>query len=141
MGNSLFFIVLTSQGCVLGTRVYIQEGIADKFVPHFTGAVRQIGATLKSKSSEMETILGRPFHTQQKEDGNAVHRQGKKDVTLLMGGKFLWRQRLLRAADTFKTEEEAIKKANYTEYGLGAYVYTSNMDQAFRVSKALEAVP
>jgi len=41
--------------------------------------------------------------------------------------------------DVFEDEEEVLKKANDTEYGLGAYVYTSNLDRALRVSLALEA--
>jgi succinate-semialdehyde dehydrogenase/glutarate-semialdehyde dehydrogenase len=39
---------------------------------------------------------------------------------------------------TFRTEEEAIRAANATEYGLVAYVYTQNLQRAFRVCEALE---
>ncbi|MDQ6751591.1 MAG: NAD-dependent succinate-semialdehyde dehydrogenase, partial [Actinomycetota bacterium] len=38
----------------------------------------------------------------------------------------------------FGSEEEAIAAANDTEYGLVAYVYTSNLARAFRVIEALE---
>jgi succinate-semialdehyde dehydrogenase / glutarate-semialdehyde dehydrogenase len=38
----------------------------------------------------------------------------------------------------FKTEEEAIAAANDTEYGLVAYVYTRDLQRAFRVAEALE---
>tara|TARA_R110000868_G_scaffold166960_1_gene401210 strand:+ start:52853 stop:54346 length:1494 start_codon:yes stop_codon:yes gene_type:complete len=38
----------------------------------------------------------------------------------------------------FDTEEEVINRANDSEYGLAAYVYTSNYDRAARVSNALE---
>jgi succinate-semialdehyde dehydrogenase / glutarate-semialdehyde dehydrogenase len=38
----------------------------------------------------------------------------------------------------FSSEEEAVAAANATEYGLVAYVYTSNLKRAFRVSEALE---
>ncbi|KAF2231517.1 aldehyde dehydrogenase [Viridothelium virens] len=41
--------------------------------------------------------------------------------------------------NTFKTEQEAIEKANDTEYGLYASVYTEDLSRAMRVSKALEA--
>ncbi|MET9232052.1 aldehyde dehydrogenase family protein [Lentzea sp. NPDC003310] len=37
----------------------------------------------------------------------------------------------------FDTEEEAIRIANDTEYGLGAGVYTNDVRRAFRVSKSL----
>jgi succinate-semialdehyde dehydrogenase/glutarate-semialdehyde dehydrogenase len=39
----------------------------------------------------------------------------------------------------FDTEEEVIDLANDTEFGLAAYVFTSDLNRAFRVSEALEA--
>ena len=41
--------------------------------------------------------------------------------------------------NTFETEEEAIEKANDTEFGLWAAVYTKSIDRAMRVAKALES--
>ena len=38
----------------------------------------------------------------------------------------------------FKTEEEAIKMANDTEFGLASYFYTRDIGRAWRVSEALE---
>jgi succinate-semialdehyde dehydrogenase/glutarate-semialdehyde dehydrogenase len=39
----------------------------------------------------------------------------------------------------FDTEDEAVTKANDTEFGLVSYVYTSDLKRAVRVSEALEA--
>ena len=39
----------------------------------------------------------------------------------------------------FKTEEEAIKRANATPFGLAAYFYSKDISRVFRVSEALEA--
>ena len=39
---------------------------------------------------------------------------------------------------SFGSEEEAIAAANDTEYGLVAYVFTSDVKRAFRVCEALE---
>ncbi|MFE3442651.1 NAD-dependent succinate-semialdehyde dehydrogenase [Nocardia sp. NPDC059180] len=39
----------------------------------------------------------------------------------------------------FDSEAEAIATANDTEYGLAAYFYTTNLDRALRVAKALES--
>jgi succinate-semialdehyde dehydrogenase/glutarate-semialdehyde dehydrogenase len=39
---------------------------------------------------------------------------------------------------SFADEAEAVAAANATEYGLAAYVYTSVLDRALRVSEALE---
>ena len=38
----------------------------------------------------------------------------------------------------FATESEAVERANDTEYGLAAYVYTRDVDRAFAVADALE---
>jgi succinate-semialdehyde dehydrogenase/glutarate-semialdehyde dehydrogenase len=40
---------------------------------------------------------------------------------------------------TFATEEEAVRLANDTEYGLVAYVYTKDLARGLRVSEAVEA--
>ena len=39
---------------------------------------------------------------------------------------------------TFSTDEEAIAAANRTEYGLVAYVFTRDVQRAFKVCEALE---
>ena len=38
----------------------------------------------------------------------------------------------------FDTEEEAVRLANDTPFGLSAYLYTQDLSRAFRVSEALE---
>jgi succinate-semialdehyde dehydrogenase/glutarate-semialdehyde dehydrogenase len=39
----------------------------------------------------------------------------------------------------FETEEEAVRRANDTEYGLAAYVYTRDLARGLRVSNGIEA--
>ena len=39
---------------------------------------------------------------------------------------------------TFRTDDEAIEAANHTEYGLVAYVFTRDLDRAFRVCERLD---
>ena len=39
----------------------------------------------------------------------------------------------------FKTEQEAIKRANSTQYGLGAAVFTQNIARAHKVSSIQDA--
>jgi len=41
--------------------------------------------------------------------------------------------------NTFKTEEEVLAKANDTEFGLYAALYTKDLDRALRVAKKLES--
>ncbi len=38
----------------------------------------------------------------------------------------------------FKTEEEVVKSANNTNYGLAAYVYTNSLSRGIKISEALE---
>ena len=40
---------------------------------------------------------------------------------------------------SFKTEEEAIRLANDTKFGLGGYIYTSNKKRAERVSQKIQS--
>ena len=39
----------------------------------------------------------------------------------------------------FKTEQEVINRANSSDYGLGAAIFTTSVDRAMRVSKKIEA--
>jgi succinate-semialdehyde dehydrogenase/glutarate-semialdehyde dehydrogenase len=39
----------------------------------------------------------------------------------------------------FDTEEQGIRAANDTEYGLAAYIYTQSLDRALRVAEAIES--
>lgn len=41
--------------------------------------------------------------------------------------------------NTFKSEEEVLERANNTNYGLGAAVFTKDLNRAIRVSSALQA--
>ncbi len=45
----------------------------------------------------------------------------------------------VQAVLKFSTLEEAVKRANASEYGLGGGVFTKDMDKAMRVAQALEA--
>jgi succinate-semialdehyde dehydrogenase/glutarate-semialdehyde dehydrogenase len=42
------------------------------------------------------------------------------------------------AIQTFKSEEEAVRRANDTEYGLIAYLYTKDLSRGMRVSEKLD---
>ncbi len=39
---------------------------------------------------------------------------------------------------TFSTEEQAIKQANSTEYGLASYIYSRDFNRLLRVAEQIE---
>lgn len=157
------FMAFNGQGCVNGTRVLVQEDIADAFVEALVPMVQGMGQTLGSDPFDPTTMSMPMFHQIQQDRVVAMLEDGKQESTVLAGGskwgtKGLYIEptvlykpasnaRVVReeifgpvlVVQTFETEAQALKMANDTEYGLGAYVYTSSMDRAIRVSKALEA--
>ncbi|PIN02804.1 Aldehyde dehydrogenase [Handroanthus impetiginosus] len=147
--------------CVAGTRVFIQEGIYDKFLN-----------TLVEKAKAW--VVGDPFdpnvHQGPQVDKKQYEKilwfidQGKREgATLLTGGKpcdrkgyYIEPTIFTDVADDmtiaqeeifgpvmsvmkFKTVEEVIKRANATKYGLAAGIMTNNLNIANRVSRSIRA--
>lgn len=161
--NCMSFLTMNGQGCILGTRIYVQEGVASQVLQMMKERVEQFASTLGCDPSQMSTMSSPLFHRRQKEAVMKFLEQGKKEAELITGGNSWGRKGCfvqptiffhpkpgaeivekeifgpVVVIDTFKTEAEALRKANTTEYGLGAYLYTSNLDRIFRVSYALEA--
>lgn len=161
--NAMAFVSLNGQGCVLGTRIYVQEGIADSFVKGLKSAVEGFATTLGYDPFSLTTPSSPLFHHAQKETVMKFLDIGKKDATLVTGGDswgdkgcyvqptvFLNPRRdselvtkeifgPVVVVDTFNSEEEVLQLANNTEYGLGATVYTKDLSRALRVTDALEA--
>lgn len=163
VANTMAFLSLNGQGCVLGTRVYVQEGVAEVFVEYLKQGVNQVASTLGADPFAEGTFSSPLFHHRQRDTVAGFLEQGKADATLITGGN-TWGEKgcyieptifykpkagadiltkeifgPVIVIDTFKTEAEVLEKANDTEYGLGAYVYTKSLDRAVRLSKALEA--
>ncbi|KAI9744899.1 MAG: hypothetical protein M1818_001824 [Claussenomyces sp. TS43310] len=157
------FLALNGQGCVLGTRVYVHESIAEKFVAGLKMRVEGYASTLGSDPHEMTTMSSPMYHERQKTTVMGHIEQAKKEAQLITGGdswgdKGHWVQPTIFykpidgaqivsqevfgpviVVDTFATEDEVLHKANDTEYGLGAAVYTKDINRALRVTTALEA--
>jgi len=149
------------QCCCAGTRIYVQDGIYDKFVAAF-------------KKRAEENKVGDPFHHETfqgpqvsqlqydrimgyiqagKDDGATVETGGERhgdkgyfiqptifsNVTSDM--KIMQEEIFgpVCAIAKFSTEEEAIKVGNDTIYGLAAAVHTNDLNTAIRVSNALRA--
>lgn len=150
-----------AQSCIAAKRFFIEESIADRFTAAFVEAVRKlpVGDPMKA-----ETKLG-PLARRDILEGieRQVEDAVKAGARVLVGGKRIegpgnfYEATVLTdlAHDapvareeffgpvamlfTFKNEEEAIRLANDTEFGLGATVWSGNPERAERVAAALEA--
>ncbi len=153
----------SGQSCVAGSRVYLHEKIADKFLDKMVS----LASSIKIGDPLLEETQMGPLATQgqmkliegeisqaKNEGANILH--GGKKPTNLNGGWFYeptivdCNDQKMKIVDTelfgpvlsvlrFKTEEEAIKLANDTKYGLAAGVFTKNGARSLRVTKALRA--
>jgi len=153
----------SGQSCVAGSRVYLHEKIADKFLDKMVSlaSLIKIGDPLLEETQmgplatqgQMKLIEGE-ISQAKNEGANILH--GGKKPTNLNGGWFYeptivdCNDQKMKIVDTelfgpvlsvlrFKTEEEAIKLANDTKYGLAAGVFTKNGARSLRVTKALRA--
>jgi succinate-semialdehyde dehydrogenase/glutarate-semialdehyde dehydrogenase len=150
----------SGQTCVCANRIFVQEGIYDKFAEKFTAAVKamKVGSGLEEGVDQgpminLKAVEKVEQHLQDAQaKGAKVTAGGKRHA---LGGTF-FEPTVLTGATTemkffreetfgplaplfkFKTEEEAIKLANDTEYGLASYIFTTNMGRIWRVSEALE---
>jgi succinate-semialdehyde dehydrogenase/glutarate-semialdehyde dehydrogenase len=149
------------EACTAANRFYVQDGIHDAFV---AGLAQRMQAMKVGPGTDPATQCG-PMITRkavQKIDrlvSDAVSR-GARIVT---GGQplaqdgFYYPPTVLEDVPQdapiaheeifgpvapvyrFRTEDQAIRLANATEYGLAAYVYTTDLTRALRVGKGIEA--
>ncbi|KAF5864161.1 hypothetical protein ETB97_008367 [Aspergillus alliaceus] len=147
----------SGQTCVANSRIYVQESVADKFLAVFK---EKFGAARIGNPLDPTTTHGPQADNIQYERVKSYLEIGEKEAKLTMGGDagngFIKPtvfenvpedSRLMKeevfgpvvAINTFKTEEEAIERANNSEFGLYASVFTKDIDRAVRLSKLLEA--
>ncbi|KQU50693.1 aldehyde dehydrogenase [Bosea sp. Leaf344] len=153
----------TGQTCSAGSRVLVQQGIYDGFM----GAVAEQFAKLRAGTPEMDLDCGpvinakqrgrvQSFIDQARAQGIPVIAEGQIAQGVPNGGYYvtptLFGQvprgnRLeqeevfgpVLAAFSFTDEEDAIRLANSTAYGLVAGVWTGNGDRQQRVAKRVRA--
>jgi len=148
------------EACTAANRFHVHESLADEFASRLA---ERMGALKVGRGTEPEVDVGPLIDEKQREKvaelvADAVE-QGAR--TLLGGsrgdgpGYFYEPTVLADVPDSarllgeeifgpvapvakFSTEEEAIAAANRTEYGLVAYVYTRDLERAFRVCEGIE---
>lgn len=149
------------QVCVSVNRFYIHESVYDAFVGKLASAV----SALKVGNGVEEGVVVGPLIESSAVDKVREHVEDAvaKGAKVLAGGKAhalggnFWEPTVLgdcsdgmklAAEETFgplatcfrfTSEEEVIRRANDTPFGLAAYFYTQNLARVFRVSQAIES--
>jgi len=148
------------EACTAANRFLVHESVAEEFSAKF--AARMAGMTVGRGTGEGVTVGPLIDATAQASVAALVDDATAKGATVVCGGTTVGDQGYFYAptlltgvsADallmreeifgpvapiaTFATEAEAIARANDTEYGLVAYVFTRDLSRTLRVSEALE---
>jgi succinate-semialdehyde dehydrogenase/glutarate-semialdehyde dehydrogenase len=150
----------TGQTCVCANRLLVQDGVYDAFAAKLKTAVEalKVGDGMEPGVTQGPLINNDAVLKVEEHIADAVSR-GARVVTggarHARGGTFFQPTILADVPEgamifreetfgpvaplfRFKTEEEAIKLANDTEFGLAAYFYARDVGRIFRVAEALE---
>ena len=150
----------TGQTCVCANRILVQDGVYEAFAQKFKTAVEamKVGNGMEPGVSQGPLINADAVKKVEEHIADALSR-GAKVLTgghrHKLGGTFFEptllaevpKEALMFREETFgpvaplfrfKTEDEAIKLANDTEFGLASYFYARDVGRIFRVAEALE---
>jgi succinate-semialdehyde dehydrogenase/glutarate-semialdehyde dehydrogenase len=148
------------EACTAANRFYVHERVHGDFAKKLTERM----AALKMGNGLDEGVALGPLVNAEGRDKvqELVDDAVKKGAKVLTGGKApggtgyfypatvldqvpdgaeLLREEIfgpVAAIQTFKTEDEVVKRANDTEYGLVAYLYTRDLGRGMRVSEKLD---
>jgi succinate-semialdehyde dehydrogenase/glutarate-semialdehyde dehydrogenase len=150
----------SGQTCVCANRIYVQKGIYDRFTASLLKAVAKmktggafedgvsIGPLINQKGLKKVQDLVADAKTKGARvvTGGAPDKRGGLfyQPTILTNAKPSMKMASteifgpVAALYPFKDEEDAIRQANDTEYGLAAYVCTRDLGRAFRMSERLQ---
>lgn len=149
------------EACTAANRFFVQRGIADEFTSRLA---ERMGALKMAPGLEPGTELGPMVNAQAIEDMQAlVDGALAEGATAVVGGAptggdgYFYPATVLTGVDSgsailrneifgpvapiviFDDEDDAVAMANDTEYGLIAYLYTSDIARGLRVTERLEA--
>lgn len=156
------FLTLNGQGCILGTRILVQEEISAAFLQALRQLIEEHTKTLGSDPIKLSTLSCPIFHLQQYTRVAEFLDLGKQEAEVFVGGSVCQHPGLyveptvfvnpkpgakilheeifgpVAIVQTFKTESQAIEMANDTEYGLGAFIHTNDISRALRVASKIQ---
>lgn len=148
------------EACTAANRFHVHEAVADEFAEKLA---RRMGELKVGRGTEPDVKVGPLIDDDQRDKvAELVEDASGKGAKVLVGGErvdgagYYYRPTVLSDVSEdarlleeeifgpvapikgFQSDDEAIAAANDTEYGLVAYVYTSNIKRAFRVVEGLQ---
>lgn len=149
------------QTCICTNRVYVQESVVNEFIDIFKSELEKlkvgngledgtdIGPLIDQAAlSKVEALIEDAVNN----GGKVVYSGNKPDI----GTGYYYPPTIISNATdellcmkeeifgpiapiaAFKTVEEVIERANNSNYGLAAYVFTENLSSAFKITEELE---
>lgn len=153
------------QICTATSRILVQEGVYERFIKLFKETVKEVSKVgdpfhddtfqgPQVTKAQYEKVLG--YIESGKSEGATLAAGGEayKDVngkgffiaptvfTDVKDDMKIYREEVFGpfvVISSFKTEEEAVARANNTTYGLGSAVFTQDLTKAHRVARDIEA--
>ncbi|KAE8155244.1 aldehyde dehydrogenase [Aspergillus avenaceus] len=154
----------SGQVCIASSRVYVQEGIYEKFLAAYQKAFeakRNVMGDPEATGTELGPVVDK---AQYDRITKIIERaQSEEEGTLLIGGRPkstkgyyieptmfvdtkpnapIYKEEIFGpvvVVNKFKTEDEVLQKANDSRYGLMSGVFTENLNRALRISSAFDS--
>ncbi len=148
------------EACTAANRFLVHESVADEFAKRLTDKMSKLKV---ARGLEEGSNIGPLIEEKARQGVHAlVEDAKKKGAEVLLGGEipagegYFYPPTVLvnvpensdvlsneifgpvAPISTFKTEDEAIKMANNTEYGLVAYAFTKDLNRGLRLAERLE---
>ena len=158
------FLRVGGQSCICANRIYVQRGIADRFIPAFVDGVKRL---VVAAGFEPGAQVGPLINEETRQKVHALVEDAvKRGARATVGGRaltegayakgFFYAPTVLEQVSddmpvcqeeifgpvapvlTFESEDEVIARANDTTFGLAAYFYSRDLARVVRVSERLE---
>jgi succinate-semialdehyde dehydrogenase/glutarate-semialdehyde dehydrogenase len=148
------------EACTAANRFYVHEKVHDEFAKKLSAKMSSLkmgnglddGVALgplvnkEAKDKVIELVddavgKGAKVVTGGKAPNGPGHFYPATVLTNVPDGAAMLREEIfgpVAAIQTFKSEDEVVKRANDTEYGLVAYLYTKDLGRGMRVSERLD---
>ncbi len=151
----------TGQSCIAAKRFIVERSVADEFEKHFLAAVErlQVGDPLERSTqigplarADLVAALERQVRASL-EQGGELRAGGRRTdgpgyyyaptvITGAGGTMPIWREETfgpVAAVHRAENEDDAIRAANDTSFGLGANVWTRDLERGNRLARRIEA--